>query len=108
METLRNTYYLSPPKRKILGDKNTGGDSPISPTANLKLLTKVASQFDSLENRSLIFNNTDGIWSNVNRTVETPPAPKTSGLSFINGIRQEVALQKYTRKFKSLGFLCDK
>uniref|UniRef100_A0A1B6DN63 E2F/DP family winged-helix DNA-binding domain-containing protein n=2 Tax=Clastoptera arizonana TaxID=38151 RepID=A0A1B6DN63_9HEMI len=105
MDSLTNTCYFSPPKRKVLGDRNVGSDSPISPTANLKLLTKVASECDSLENSNVI--NVNSVWNNINRNIETPPAPKTSGLGLYRIQKESLMPKKYTRKFKSLGFLCD-
>lgn len=46
------TYYKSPPKRVVLGHLNHNGNSPISPMANLKLLTKVATSHISMEENS--------------------------------------------------------
>jgi len=78
--------HTSPVKRKVLGDINNLGDSPISPTANLKLLTKVATaQYDSIENFTV---------------TGTPPKP-------IKFNRRKIA-KGYQRKLKSLGYLCDK
>ncbi|KAG8332942.1 positive regulation of DNA endoreduplication [Homalodisca vitripennis] len=85
--------YMSPRKRKVLGDihNTTTADSPISPTANLKLLTKVASQFDSIEN------------ANCYPMSGTPPHPTQVSCEFTSQNQP-----KGVRKFKSLGFLCDK
>lgn len=90
MDKLYLAAHSSPVKRKVLGDINNI-ESPISPTANLKLLTKVASQFDSIENTFC---------------AETPPQAKLVKLCPINLNSNLQA--KGVRKFKSLGFLCDK
>lgn len=95
MDDLYKKAYTSPAKRKVLADINNTGDSPISPTANLKLLTKVASQVDSIENVYCI-----------NELVKTPPKIKSSKVEslLVNPFLQGKTLRKY----KSLGFLCDK
>lgn len=95
MEELYIKAYTSPAKRKVLADINNTGGSPISPTANLKLLTKVASQVDSIEN----------VYS-IKELAKTPPKTKSNKCEslLVNPFLQGKTLRKY----KSLGFLCDK
>lgn len=100
-QKMDNKYVLSqmsPVRRKVLGDINSRGNSPISPTANLKLLTKVAAaQYDSIENANVFRFKSE---------VATPPHAKISGSEPVTlSVNQR---RKGLRKFKSLGFLCDK
>lgn len=96
-----NTYCLtqiSPVKRKVLGDINNGTNSPISPTANLKLLTKVAAaQYDSLENSNFFTLKSEAATTPKSKISKTETAPFSVNPRGIG-----------VRKFKSLGFLCDK
>lgn len=88
--------YTSPVKRKVLGDINNGAQSPISPNANLKLLTKVAAaRFDSIENEDIL------------KFFATPPKSEVEAKlePEVTNLNQH---RKGGRKFKSLGFLCDK
>ncbi|CAH1399354.1 unnamed protein product [Nezara viridula] len=57
------SQYRSPPKRVVLGHLNNhNGNSPISPMANLKLLTKVAtSRFSMEENSEYICKSEDQV-----------------------------------------------
>lgn len=57
------SQYRSPPKRIVLGHLNNhNGNSPISPMANLKLLTKVAtSRFSMEENSEYICKSEDQV-----------------------------------------------
>ena len=58
-----SSQYRSPSKRIVLGHlNNQNGNSPISPMANLKLLTKVAtSRFSMEENLESISKSEDGV-----------------------------------------------
>lgn len=86
------------PGRKVLGEINhvgncEGGGNPLSPTANLKLLTKVASSFEKE------CTTTSCIDSDVHKTKKqllphcVPPEPDRNFKS---------------RKDKSLSLLCNK
>lgn len=122
MDSLKNTLS-SPQRRKPLVDLNgSNTDLPVSPTANLKLLTKVASQCDFVENST---NN-----SKLGHPIQLADISIASSLE--NEIRRSIMqtpnkiitydcdayssecdhdqpfCSKYVRKFKSLGFLCDK
>lgn len=120
MDNLKNTF-LSPQRRKPLGDLNGSNPDvglPVSPTANLKLLTKVASQCDFVEKSSS--NVGFGHAVRLNDTLtdsklenEINVTPNESNTNEFDAYSSEYDHEqpycvKYVRKFKSLGFLCDK
>ncbi|KAK9496631.1 hypothetical protein O3M35_013112 [Rhynocoris fuscipes] len=71
--------FRSPPKRIVLGNLNQNAGSPISPMANLKLLTKVATSHYSIgENKQI----EDGL-SNKNMSKDSKPSRRFRSLSFI-------------------------
>lgn len=73
--------YKSPPKRVVLGHLNHNGNSPISPMANLKLLTKVATSHFSMEENAEL-------------------------MSFQEEV--EEVKSKCNRRLRSLSFICQK
>lgn len=81
--------FASPPKRVVLGDLSTNGNSPISPMANLKLLTKVATGHFNEEDPSKLPDNPNN--SNNNNCDE-----------------QKVEFFKTSRRFRSLSYMCKK
>lgn len=93
---------MKSPARKILGDiKNVNEDppSPVSPTANLKLLTRVASHFrkrdfgedfSGLREEKVDLNNYD------------------ENVDSLSDLRKKVSAAIKPRKEKSLSLLCDK
>lgn len=71
--------FCSPPKRIILGNLNQNGGSPVSPMANLKLLTKVAtSHFSVGENTEY-----EVPLENRDLKIDSKPSRRLRSLSFI-------------------------
>uniref|UniRef100_A0A4P6D7S8 Putative transcription factor e2f7 panstrongylus lignarius n=1 Tax=Rhodnius prolixus TaxID=13249 RepID=A0A4P6D7S8_RHOPR len=72
--------FCSPPKRTILGNLNQNGGSPVSPMANLKLLTKVAtSHFSVGENTEYDGERLE----NRDIRIDSKPSRRLRSLSFI-------------------------
>ncbi|XP_043267251.1 transcription factor E2F7-like [Venturia canescens] len=77
------------PERRVLGDLGNTKSEPVSPTANLRLLTSLASNLKSaVDSRSQS--------QNVSRSEHTPVTSSSEGSKLL------------PRKQKSLGLLCDK
>lgn len=92
------------PERKILGELSNTKSEPISPTANLRLLTSLASNLKSVADNNYCVNKTQHNTSNNNNNNNSnniSESPIASG-SLGNG------LKLLPRKQKSLGLLCNK
>lgn len=81
---------ISTPERRILGE--LGNSNPDSPTANLRLLTNLASTLKNATND----NPCEGCSASSSEVVRLPPVPDTSCLKLL------------PRKEKSLSLLCNK
>lgn len=95
---IKKSNQIVSPGRKVLGDINhlaryEDRENPISPTANLKLLTKVASNFEKEGTISASFKKED--------------VPKKKELKLFY-IQQQSDENFKSRKDKSLGSLCSK
>ena len=84
-----NNECMSTPERRILGE--LGNSDPISPTANLRLLTTLASNLKNVPEtpRSALLNTND--------TIQDSSVVQGSG-----------GLKLLPRKEKSLSLLCNK
>lgn len=87
------------PGRKILGEINHSGRcvegaNPLSPTANLKLLTKVASNLESKATTDVDFNREGD--------------PKLKKHLPLQSVKQQPDENLKSRKDKSLGSLCNR
>lgn len=103
------------PERKILGELSNTKPEPISPTANLRLLTSLASNLKSVTDNNYCLNKAQNNSNNniINIT--------NSNINFINNNNNNISesspiasgsigngFKILPRKQKSLGLLCNK
>lgn len=91
MSEQNESIISTPERRRILGE--LGNSNPDSPTANLRLLTNLAS---TLKNATDNNSPCQGCSASSSEVVRLPPVPDTSCLKLL------------PRKEKSLSLLCNK